>query len=73
MFHLTGPRAWWDDHSWLPEPASRNGYNIESYVPHIAESDVYICGPASWARNVIADARAAGVGPEQIRHERFDW
>jgi predicted ferric reductase len=73
LFHLTGPRAWWDDHSWLPDGASRNGYNIESYVPHIADSDVYICGPASWSRNVIADARASGAGPEQIHHERFDW
>lgn len=73
LFHLTGPRPRCDDHSWLPDSAVRNGYNIASYIPHIADSDVYICGPAGWARNVISDARAAGVGPEQIHHERFDW
>ncbi|MET3351629.1 UNVERIFIED_ORG: putative ferric reductase [Arthrobacter sp. UYEF1] len=73
LLHLTGARARWDDYSWLPEDAVRAGYTIAAYVPHIADSDVYICGPASWARNVIADSRASGAGPEQIHHERFDW
>lgn len=73
LFHLTGPRVRWDSNSWLPEDAVRAGYSLASYAPDIADSDVYICGPAAWARNVIAAARAAGVGPEQIHHERFDW
>jgi predicted ferric reductase len=72
LFHLTGSRARWDN-SWLPEDAVRAGYTIAAYAPDIADSDVYICGPTSWARSVIADAEAAGVGPEQIHHERFDW
>jgi predicted ferric reductase len=73
LFHATGPRARWDSGSWLPEDAVSNGYNLASYAPDLAASDIYICGPSAWAANVIADARAAGVRPEQIHHERFDW
>lgn len=73
LFHATGPRARWDPGSWLPEDAVRSGYNLASYAPDLAASDVYICGPSAWAANVIADARASGVRPEQIHHERFDW
>ncbi|GAC1496949.1 MAG: hypothetical protein NVS2B15_19570 [Pseudarthrobacter sp.] len=73
LFHLTGPRARLNSESWLPEDAIRNGYSLPSYVPDLADADVYICGPAPWAGNVIADARAAGVRPDQIHHERFDW
>jgi predicted ferric reductase len=72
LFHLTGPRA--HGHStWLPEEAVRNGFSLTSYVPDIADADVYVCGPAAWAANVIADAGKAGVSEEQIHHERFDW
>jgi predicted ferric reductase len=73
LFHATGPRARWDSTSWLPGDAVRSGYRLASYAPDLAASDVYICGPSAWATNVIADARAAGVRPEQIHHERFDW
>lgn len=73
LFHLTGPRVPWDANGWLPEDAVRAGYDIASYAPEIAEADIYICGPAAWARNVVAAALAAGAGPEQIHHERFDW
>lgn len=73
LFHLIGPRAALDEHSWLPHHAVREGYNLSSYAPDIADSDVYICGPAAWAGNVVSAARAAGVGADQIHHERFDW
>ncbi len=72
LFHLTGPRVR-QETNWLPEDAVRAGYTLASYVPDIADSDVYICGPAAWAGNVISAARAAGVGADQIHHERFDW
>jgi ferredoxin-NADP reductase len=72
LFHLTGTRAH-GRFSWLPEDAVRSGYSLTSYVPDIAEADVYVCGPAAWAANVIADAGKAGVREEQIHHERFDW
>ena len=73
LFHLIGPRARWDSRSWLPADAVRSGYSLAAYAPDIAEADVYICGPNRWAGNVIAEARAAGAGAEQIHHERFDW
>jgi len=72
LFHLTGPRSHGRS-TWLSEDAVQNGYSLTSYVPDIAEADVYVCGPAAWAANVIADAGKAGVPEEQIHHERFDW
>ena len=72
LFHLTGPRTT-GGHSWLPESAVRSGHRLASYVPNIADADVYICGPSAWARSVIGEARAAGVPEEQIHNERFDW
>ncbi|MGN8132681.1 ferredoxin reductase family protein [Paenarthrobacter sp. 22069] len=72
LFHLTGPRSHGGS-TWLSEDAVQNGYSLTSYVPDIAEADVYVCGPAAWAANVIADAGKAGVPEEQIHHERFDW
>jgi ferredoxin-NADP reductase len=73
LFHATGSRANWDSGSWLPADAVRSSYTLASYAPEVTDSDVYICGPLEWANNVIADARTAGVRPEQIHHERFDW
>lgn len=73
LFHLTGRRAAGDEHNWLPAGAVRDGYTLTSYAPDIADSDVYICGPAAWARNVVAAVQDAGVGADQIHHERFDW
>ncbi|TDT74638.1 putative ferric reductase [Arthrobacter sp. AG258] len=72
LFHLTGPRSHGRS-TWLPEGAVRNGYSLTSYVPDIKDADVYVCGPATWAANVIADAAKAGVREDQIHHERFDW
>ncbi len=72
LFHLTGQRSRTTS-TWLPEDAVRSGYSLTSYVPDIADADVYVCGPAVWAANVIADAGKAGVPEEQIHHERFDW
>jgi predicted ferric reductase len=73
LFHLTGPRARWDRNNWLPEDAVRSGHTLAAYAPDVKDADVYVCGPTDWARNVIADARATGVDPEQIHHERFSW
>ena len=73
LFHLTGPRSPQGTNTWLPEDAVASGYGLASYVPDIADSDVYICGPAGWASDVISSARAAGARQEQIHHERFDW
>ncbi|MGO4492052.1 ferric reductase-like transmembrane domain-containing protein [Arthrobacter sp. 2YAF22_2] len=72
LFHLTGrrPRG---AQTWLPESEARAGYKLASYAPDLANSDVYVCGPAGWAQNVLHDARRAGVREEQLHYERFDW
>jgi predicted ferric reductase len=72
LFHLTGrrPRG---EKTWLPESEARSGYRLASYAPDLADADVYVCGPAAWARSVLDDARRAGVREEQLHHERFDW
>lgn len=73
LFHLTGPRSAEHPGSWLPDSAVRAGHRLTDYAPHIADADVYVCGPGAWARNVIRDARAAGVREDQLHYERFDW
>jgi predicted ferric reductase len=72
LFHLTGrrPRG---VRTWQPEAEVRAGYRLSSYAPHIADADIYVCGPAGWAKNVLDDARRAGVREEQLHYERFDW
>ena len=72
LFHLTGPRPAGGG-GWLPESAARSGHRLISYAPDIADADVYVCGPAAWAGSALHDARAAGVGEDQIHYERFDW
>jgi ferredoxin-NADP reductase len=37
------------------------------------DADVYVCGPAGWATNVLSAARSAGVREDQLHYERFDW
>ncbi len=72
LFHLTGRRPRGVS-TWLPESESRAGYRLASYAPDLAGSDIYVCGPDAWARNVLDDARQAGVREEQLHYERFDW
>jgi predicted ferric reductase len=72
LFHLTGARQPGIP-TWLPDSATRAGHRLASYAPEVADADVYICGPAAWAKGVIHDARAAGVHEDQLHYERFDW
>jgi NAD(P)H-flavin reductase len=72
LFHLPGPRSRGRS-GWLPQEAVSGGYDLRAFVPDVADSDVYVCGPAGWADSVIVDARDAGVPEDQIHHERFDW
>ena len=58
---------------WLTDAAEQQGLDLTTLVPAVADSDLYVCGPRGWAEGVIAEARAAGLAPEQIHHERFDW
>lgn len=58
---------------WMTEEDARRGVTLESVFPHLADSDLYICGPAAWLDLVEADARDAGMRAHQIHSERFDW
>ncbi|MBM7505625.1 ferric reductase-like transmembrane domain-containing protein [Agromyces aurantiacus] len=58
---------------WLTDAAERQGLDLATLVPAVADSDLYVCGPRGWSEGVIEQARAAGLASEQIHHERFDW
>jgi ferredoxin-NADP reductase len=45
---------------------------LRRIFPQLLDSDVYICGPQSWADLVAADCRKAGVPAHRIHLERFD-
>ncbi|GAA4708984.1 ferredoxin reductase family protein [Nocardioides conyzicola] len=46
---------------------------LRSWIPDIAERDVYLCGPSAWADLVRADLQLAGVPPERLHLETFGW
>jgi predicted ferric reductase len=59
--------------TWMPAHDQERGVTIRSVFPDLLDSDLYICGPASWLDLVEADALRAGVPRHQIHAERFDW
>jgi predicted ferric reductase len=72
VFLVEGSRSRVVD-SWQSAEAAQHGYTLASYAPNIAQSDLYVCGPAHWTDLVIRDARALGLRQGQIHVERFDW
>jgi predicted ferric reductase len=64
-----------DRRSWLPADSAHLGEAeaLLRIVPDLAHRDVYVCGNPGWMDSVIAAARAAGVPPESIHHERFSY
>ena len=59
--------------SWLPREYARYGYRLGDLAPHLADADLFVCAPQPAADLVIAEAAAAGVKPDQIHNERYDW
>jgi len=59
--------------SWLPADAAAAGITLQSLVPRLPHSDVFVCGPRRWTDAVVRDARSAGLPTRQIHYERFDW
>lgn len=59
--------------SWQSADAVARGFTLASYAPGIADSDLYICGPAAWTDLVAEDAHRRGLRAEQLHLERFDW
>ncbi|PUA82257.1 ferredoxin reductase family protein [Nocardioides currus] len=62
--------------SWLGE-AHAGGFSdlaaLRHWVGDIAQRDVYVCGPQTWADLVVADLRRAGVPGSHIHAETFGW
>jgi ferredoxin-NADP reductase len=46
---------------------------LTSWVPDIAERDVYVCGPTEWAENVRGTTVAAGLPANRFHIEAFEW
>lgn len=46
---------------------------MTEFVPRIAGSDIYVCGPAAWAEAVLDEARACGAPQEHLHYEQFAW
>lgn len=46
---------------------------LRYWIPDLPERDVYVCGPAPWADLVCSDLLQAGLPPDQLHLETFQW
>ncbi|RBY83894.1 oxidoreductase [Geodermatophilus sp. TF02-6] len=46
---------------------------LTSWVPDVAERDVYVCGPEAWAEAVHRTTAAAGLPADRFHVESFGW
>ena len=46
---------------------------LRTWVPDIADRDVYVCGPTPWTRLVHRTLAAAGTPADRIHTETFGW
>ena len=72
VYTSVGPRGRGPS-GWMSARDESRGVNMLSVFPHLAESDIFICGPDAWSQMVEDEARARGVGPSYIHREKFDW
>ena len=42
-------------------------------APKLAESDVYVCGPAAWTKAVERTLKNAGTPTKQVHTEQYSW
>lgn len=59
----------------LPGPRTTDplsAAHLSALVGDVRDADVFVCGPDSLNRRVVASARALGVRPERIHHEMFN-
>jgi len=47
--------------------------SLRQLVPDLAESDVYVCGPASFTNGIVAAVATLGVPAERIHLEAFSF
>ena len=74
LLRLPGPRR--AKHSWLGpiRPADVGDLDaLLAWVPDIAERDVFVCGPAGWVDLLRIDLQRAGLPPERLHAEIFEW
>jgi ferredoxin-NADP reductase len=73
VVHLPGPRR---------TPASVLGpaahgmpelNALRSWIPDLADRDVFLCGPSAWTTGFERLALAAGVPADRIHTESFGW
>jgi predicted ferric reductase len=70
---LEGQRG--DPKSWMP---AGNGNvpdqaRLVEMAPWVSESDVFVCGPAAWTRQVVKTLHRVGTPENQIHAEEFAW
>jgi ferredoxin-NADP reductase len=46
---------------------------LRRWIPDLAESEVFLCGPTAWTNGVERLVRAAGVPRDRIHIESFGW
>ena len=63
------PDSWLGDHIGNVDDLTA----LRSWVPDIADRDVYVCGPERWTALVRATLLDAGVRPDLIHLETFAW
>lgn len=68
LISLTGQRA---PGRWVPATAAETP--IGELIPNVADTDLYVCGPAGFIDSVVAEARAAGASSGRIHTEKYDW
>ena len=70
---LHGDRG--ENGGFLPEDFSGNPEHARliALAPHILDSDIYVCGPASWSNSVKQALKRLGVAKQQIHIEEFAW
>lgn len=73
LLWLPGTRR--SDDSWLGGHVGRADdlTALRSWVPDIADRDVYVCGPTVWTAQVVRTLREAGLAPAHIHLESFSW
>jgi len=72
VYTSIGPRGA-GRNGWLARDDTARGVRAATIWPELSDSDLYVCGPDGWSDLVEADARRAGVRPDRVHRERFDW
>ncbi|SDC88588.1 Predicted ferric reductase [Geodermatophilus telluris] len=67
--HRRAPGSWLGDGT----PPLDDAAVLRSWVPDVADRDVYVCGPEDWARDVRRSAEAAGLPGARCHVESSGW